>query len=525
FVEPVQSNFLGCCQLKGIELRFYRLDGQKYRPHNQNKSLCINSSHFYPRVAVFAKRLSTFILTDTSMVRDMINTLYLPELREMLADQRSAELAEFCVAVHAGVTADFMAGLESSEVWQVLRHADPVRRSEIFRFIKPETQRAILEFENRAEIAELIDSMVPDDRVDMLDELDDSIVNEILVLVSREERRNILQLREYPENTAGSVMTTDVAKLDEDLTVSEALTELGRQAAELETIYYLYVVDETDHLRGVVSAKQLVTSIVHPNRTLATLMEEDIVKVDALDDQEKVAQIVAKYDLLAIPVVNKQNRMLGIITHDDIIDVFIEEATEDVQRIGAVDPLDETYLKTPLWTLSWKRGVWLTILFVAALLTAFALEHYEDWISKYTWLVMFIPLVISAGGNSGGQSSTLIISSMARGEIDLGDWFKIIRREIAMGLILGALLGGLGFVAGYFTAPSPALASIIPITILLVIMCGTLAGSMLPLFFRRLGLDPAMMSNSFVAGIVDILGILIYMNVARFVYVLLPVTS
>ncbi|MEE2844140.1 MAG: magnesium transporter [Planctomycetota bacterium] len=451
----------------------------------------------------------------------MINTLYLPELREMLHEHRGDELAEFCIAVHAGVTADFMAGLEPSEIWQVLKFAEPTRRCEIFRFLAPDTQSAILEDEDRNEIAELIDTMVPDDRVDMLAELAEDVTNEILALVSQEERRNILRLREYPEDTAGSVMTTDVAKLDEALTVAEALTELGRQASELETIYYLYVVDETDHLRGVVSTKQLVKSIVQPDKTLGDLMEEDIVKVDALDDQEKVAQIVAKYDLLAIPVVNTQNRMLGIITHDDIIDVFIEEATEDVQRIGAVNPLDESYLKTSLLTLSWKRGMWLTILFVAALLTAFALEHYEDWIGKYTWLVMFIPLVISAGGNSGGQSSTLIISSMARGEIVLSDWFKIIKREIAMGLILGSLLGGLGYVAGYFIAPSPTLALIIPITVLLVIMCGTLAGSMLPLFFRRLGLDPAMMSNSFVAGIVDILGIVIYINVAQIIYSIL----
>ena len=443
----------------------------------------------------------------------------------MLDESRHDELAEFCIAVHAGVTADFMEGLEPNEIWQVLKHAEPTRRCEIFRFLVADTQSAILENENRNEIAELIDTMVPDDRVDMLAELAEDVTNEILALVSQEERRNILRLREYPEDTAGSVMTTDVAKLDESLTVSDALTELGRQASELETIYYLYVVDDTDHLRGVVSTKQLVKSIVQPSKTLGQLMEEDIVKVDALDDQEKVAQIVAKYDLLAIPVVNTQNRMLGIITHDDIIDVFIEEATEDVQRIGAVDPLDETYLKTSLFTLSWKRGIWLTILFVAALLTAFALEHYEDWIGKYTWLVMFIPLVISAGGNSGGQSSTLIISSMARGEIALSDWFKIIKREIAMGLILGSLLGGLGYVAGFFTAPSPTLALIIPITVLLVIMCGTLAGSMLPLFFRRLGLDPAMLSNSFVAGIVDILGILIYMNVAQITYSILESSS
>ena len=170
----------------------------------------------------------------------MINTLYLPELREMLYERRADELAEFCIAVHAGVTADFMAALEPSEIWQVLKFAKPTRRCEIFRFLAPDIQSAILEDEDRNEIAELIDTMVPDDRVDMLAELAEEVTNEILALVSQEERRNILRLREYPEDTAGSVMTTDVAKLDEALTVSEALTELGRQASELETIYYLF---------------------------------------------------------------------------------------------------------------------------------------------------------------------------------------------------------------------------------------------------------------------------------------------
>lgn len=320
-------------------------------------------------------------------------------------------------------------------------------------------------------------------------------------------------------------MTTDVAKLEEHLTVSQALAELGHQAEELETIYYLYVVDDKDHLRGVVSAKQLVRSIVQPDKTLEELMEEDVVKVDAFDDQESVAQTVARYDLIAIPVVDRQNRMLGIITHDDVIDVVMEEAQEDVQRIGAVNPLEETYLKTPLLTLSWKRGMWLIILFFAALLTAFALEHYESRIEKHVWLVMFIPLVISAGGNSGGQSSTLIISSMARNEIKLSDWLKVIRREIAMGLILGTLLGLLGWGAGLFLAPKPLYALIIPITILCVVICGTLSGSLLPLFFRRLGLDPALMSNPFVAGIVDILGIIIYMSVAGAFYTTYPLAE
>ncbi|MBM00969.1 MAG: magnesium transporter [Pirellulaceae bacterium] len=455
----------------------------------------------------------------------MINTLYLPELREMLAENRTEEMAEFCTAVHAGVTAEFMEGLTPPEAWRVLQHAEPFRRCEIFGFFSEDKQLQILEREERQEIAQLIEVMSPDDRVDILEEMDQSIVDELLSLLSHEERRNVIRLREYPDSSAGSVMTTDVAKLEEHLTVSQALAELGHQAEELETIYYLYVVDENDHLRGVVSAKQLVRSIVQPDKTLEELMEEDVVKVDAFDDQESVAQIVARYDLLAIPVVDRQNRMLGIITHDDVIDVVMEEAQEDVQRIGAVNPLEETYLKTPLLTLGWKRGMWLIILFFAALLTAFALEHYEARIDQHVWLVMFIPLVISAGGNSGGQSSTLIISSMARGEIQLTDWVKVIRREIAMGLMLGSLLGLLGWVAGLFLAPQPIYAAIIPITIICVVICGTLSGSLLPLFFRRLGLDPALMSNPFVAGIVDILGIIIYMSVAGIFYSLYPMAE
>lgn len=455
----------------------------------------------------------------------MINTLYLPELREMLAENRTEEMAEFCTAVHAGVTAEFMEGLTPPEAWRVLQHAEPFRRCEIFGFFSEDKQLQILEREERQEIAQLIEVMSPDDRVDILEEMDQSIVDELLSLLSHEERRNVIRLREYPDSSAGSVMTTDVAKLEEHLTVSQALAELGHQAEELETIYYLYVVDENDHLRGVVSAKQLVRSIVQPDKTLEELMEEDVVKVDAFDDQESVAQIVARYDLLAIPVVDLQNRMLGIITHDDVIDVVMEEAQEDVQRIGAVNPLEETYLKTPLLTLGWKRGMWLIILFFAALLTAFALEHYEARIDQHVWLVMFIPLVISAGGNSGGQSSTLIISSMARGEIQLTDWVKVIRREIAMGLMLGSLLGLLGWVAGLFLAPQPIYAAIIPITIICVVICGTLSGSLLPLFFRRLGLDPALMSNPFVAGIVDILGIIIYMSVAGIFYSLYPMAE
>jgi len=309
-------------------------------------------------------------------------------------------------------------------------------------------------------------------------------------------------------------MTTEVACLSETLTVRQALEELSRQAERLETIYYIYVVDDTNHLRGVVSGRLLISSIGRPETSLADLMKRDVVTVNVNDDQEQVAQKVAFYNILAVPVIDDGNHMMGIITHDDVIDVVREEAAEDVQRIVAVEPLSESYLRTPLLVLSWKRGFWLLILFFAALSTAFALKMYQSWLDTYAWLVLFIPLIISSGGNSGSQSSTLIISALATKDIELSDWGLIVRREILMGLLLGGIMGSIGFVCALFLAPTMIQALIIPITILCVVLCGTCMGSVLPLMFKRMGLDPAMMSNQFVAGLSDLLGILIYVNVA-----------
>ncbi len=445
----------------------------------------------------------------------MINTLYLPELREMLAEHRDDELREFCNTLyHPLRTAEFMEGLNAHEAWQVLRHADVPQRVEIFGYFHRERQITILEQESRDEVAELIEALAHDDRVDLLQELDQAITDELLPLLPEAERRDILRLRMFPEGTAGSVMTTDAAMLTEHLTVSEALKELSEQAEELETIYYLYVVDNTQHLRGVVSTRQLVSAMGRTATKLSELMETDIVTADASDDQEVVAQKVARYDLLAIPVVDRDRRMLGIITHDDIIDVVREEATEDAHRIAAVNPLEASYLKTRLTTLSWKRGIWLTILFIAALLTALILQNYETALANHAWLVAFIPLVISSGGNTGSQSATLVITAMAIGDVKLTDYLRVIYRELIMGLILGGFLGTIGFLVALVMVQSVQMAVIIPITLILVVVCGALAGSILPLLFKRLGLDPALMSNPFVAGIVDILGIVIYMNVA-----------
>lgn len=488
----------------------------------------------------------------------MINTLLLPEIREMLAENNASELREFCVALHASRTAEFMAGLTNEEISRVFEHTDPETRSDIFSYFDRQKQVDIATGLEREEAAKLVEFLPPDDRVDVLQEIPQDIRSELIALMPPGVRRDILRLDQYPEDTAGAMMTTEVTRFAEAMTVREALDALSENTDDLETIYYLYIVDDENHLRGLVSARQLLAGMRQPQQRLGELMQTDVVAAYVMDDQEEVANKVARMDVLAIPVVDLEHRLVGLITHDDVIDVVREEATEDAHRSAAVEPLDESYLRTSVLTLSWKRGIWLTILFFCALLTAFALEHYESRLQTLYWLVPFIPLIISSGGNTGSQSATLIITALSRGHISVADWSKVVTRELVMGLLLGLGLGILGLLASWFlidteprirdaaelptieistdggaswanatageevqarikqdsTPISQAAFFVVPLTLVLVVIAGTLTGATLPLIFEKLGLDPAMMSNPFVAGIIDILGIVIYMTVA-----------
>jgi len=454
----------------------------------------------------------------------MVNTLYLPELREYLAEGNVAELRDFCDALHPSNAAEFMDGLSADESWAVLRHAELRTREQIFKYLDHDKQIAILEGQDRREIAGLIVELSADDQVDLLREIRPEIVAELLPLLPPDERRNILRLQAYPERTAGAVMTTEYAQLSETLTVREALQELSKQAERLETIYYLYVVDDAGHLRGAVSTRQLVSSIGRGDTRLGDLMQTKLVLASATEDQEEVAHKVAHYNLLAIPVVDNEQRMLGIITHDDVLDVMRQEAVEDVQMIAGITPLDESYLRTPLLTLSWKRGMWLGVLFFTALFTASALKHYELLLAKWSWLIMFIPLIMSSGGNSGNQSATLVIAAMSTGDVTLRDWWRVIRRELVVGVVLGLFLAICGTFVAYFltrreliVGDHPLAITVVPLSLILVVISGSIFGSLLPMLFKRLGLDPALMSNPFVAGISDILAIVIYINVAQLI--------
>jgi magnesium transporter len=444
----------------------------------------------------------------------MINTLYLPELREMLELGDVEGLREFCTALHPARTAEFMEGLTATESWSVLQTADTDTRVAIFGYLDHDKQVEIIESCDPESISTLIADMPADDRVDLLNAVDEEVARNLVSMVPLEQRRDILRLQAYPEGTAGAVMTTEVARLPESLTVRQALEHLSRFGENLETIYYIYIVDDNDHLRGAVSARQLVTHLNKPNMPITELMERNLVIVEATDDQEAVAAKVADYDFLAIPVVDHEQHLVGIITHDDVIDVLQREATEDAYLAGAVGPIEQGYLSIPWFEFTRHRAPWLAILFGGAIMTIFALKSYHEQIDQVAWLVLFLPLIVSCGGNSGSQSATLIIRALTTKEITPSLWWAVVWRELIIGLALGLFLGAIGYVLGCFVAPSYGTALVIPITLILVVTCGTMVGSLLPLLFARLGWDPALMSAPFVTVIVDILGIVVYMNVA-----------
>lgn len=451
----------------------------------------------------------------------MVNTLFLPELREMLAERNAHDLQEFCTALNPARLAEYMEGLTPAEAWQVVQYAELKLREDIFLYFTHERQIEIIESQDRGEVAELLADLPADDRVDLLHDVREEVVEEILPLLPADERREILRLRAYPENSAGAMMTTEMAMIEEELSVRDALVALSREAEHVETIYYIYVVDHDLHLRGVVSARQLVSSLGKPDLKVSDLMETDMIVVNATQTNDEVTRLVERYDLQAIPVVDNQRRLVGIITHDDVLDAVRQEATDDAQQMAGIAPLQDGYLQTGLFELAWKRGIWLAILFIAAAVTATMLDTYEGKLQQWAWLMMFVPMIMSSGGNSGNQSATLIITAMTAGGLGVKDWRRVAVRELCVGLILGSVLATFGVILATVLTFSdkgantqPFWPIVIPLTLVLVVTSGAVSGSMLPLIFKRLGLDPALMSNPFVAGLSDILGIVIYMTVS-----------
>jgi magnesium transporter len=452
----------------------------------------------------------------------VVNTLYLPELREMLAQKDEVGLREFCTAIHPARVAEFMEGLTPEEAWEVLQYAESPLREQIFTYFDTDKQQAILREIPSEEAAQLVANLPPDERVDLLKSLDSDLSSALLARIPSEDRRDILRLTAYPENTAGALMTSAFPKVTGEMTVRQALEALARQAAELETIYYVYVVDDQDHLQGVVAARRLLSAMGKPETPVRQLAETSLITAHVLEDKEEVARKVARFDLLAIPVVDDENRILGIITHDDIIDVVVDEATEDVHRMGGITPFIENVLEAPFFLVWRKRVGWLAALFVAELFTFTALAYFEEAIAAVIALSLFVPLVISTGGNSGSQAATLMTRALALQQVTPRDWARVLRHELLMGLALGVTLGMIGLVRAALTPESVLgnadrwlLALTIGQAVACVCLWGSLVGAMLPLVLRGLGFDPGFASSPFVATFVDCTGIVIYFNIAH----------
>lgn len=365
-------------------------------------------------------------------------------------------------------------------------------------------------------------TMAADDAADCLQAAPESAREELLSYLDPRTRSEVVALLAYAEDEAGGLMNPRYARLRPEMRVDDALAYLRRQALDrVGTLYYAYVLDGSGRLLGVISVRELFAA--GADRTVAEVMRTDVVRVSERVDQEEVGRLLARHDLVAIPVVDTEERMVGIVSVDDVLDVVREEATEDMQRLGGVQPLPDTYLRTSFPRMLWRRGGWLAVLFLGEMLTTSAMGRFQDDIARSVVLALFVPLIISSGGNAGSQATTLVIRAMALGEIGLRHWRRVLSRELAAGASLGVALGAVGLLRvagaqaffGSYGEQAFGLATAVGVSILAVVVWGAVAGAMLPFGLRAIHLDPAAASAPLVATIVDVSGVLIYFSVAR----------
>lgn len=445
----------------------------------------------------------------------MLHQLLLPELREAVEDGDFDSLKSFCEVLHPQIVAEMLYELGDIDLFRRLfKHVDTPNRARLFEYLPDEVQDELADTLPVDEIANLIERMSHDERVDLVRRMDDERQAEVMPLVARAEREDIVRLLNYPEGTAGSVMTTDYASLPADVNVEEAIRRLGREAPDRETIYYVYVVDADRRLIGFVELKDLIRS---PRwKKVSEIMREDVIRISAKLNVEEAAAQIAQYDVLAIPVVDDEGRLVGIITHDDVVDILIEAATEDAHLMGAVQPIRAGYLDSGFVEVVRKRIPWLVVLFGAELIASGVLQRFEHLL-EIVILVFLLPVVIATGGNSGSQAATLVTRALALGDLELRDWWKVALREIVQGVSLGLMIGSLSIVPVWIMSGSDAVVRISPVifcSLIAVITTGSLVGSQLPFLFLRLGMDPAYSSGPFVASMVDVVGIFIYMSIA-----------
>ncbi len=397
------------------------------------------------------------------------------------------------------------------------------RAVNVFRILDFPTQERIIKKLSGPKITELINELPPDDRTSFFAELHGDAVKKMIILMPQEDRKEALTLLGYPEDSVGRMMTPDYVMVNKDYTMAQTMDHIRRYGKDSETIDVIYVVDDKGVLLDDIRIREII--LADPDTRISDLMDNRLIALNAFDPQEEAINVFRMNNRVALPVTDREGVMLGIVTVDDILWVANEEYTEDIQRMGGSEALDEPYLDVSIWQLVRKRAPWLMVLFIGQLFTATVIEHYEVQLATAVVLMTFVPLITSSGGNTGSQASALIIQAMAIGEVTLKDWFNVFKREIVSGAILGLILGGLGIlrIFGWHLFSSiygeywMLISFTVGFSLLGVVLWGSIVGAMLPFVLRRLGADPATSSAPFVATLVDVTGLLIYFSVANMI--------
>jgi magnesium transporter len=449
-----------------------------------------------------------------------VATLLAPDILALLDDSPTAVAAE-TEELHAADLADVAELMPREKVPALLAALPAERAADVLEYLDEELRAEVLEAMSARQAAALVSEMTPDDRADTLEEIEEERAEEILAAIPAEARRETEKLLAYEPDTAGGLMTTEFVSVPASMSTEAALAAVRTiaRSGRREAMYQIYVTDGAGQLVGVLSLRELLAA--PEGSKVGDVAWTEVVTVPVQADREEVARVISNYDLVAVPVIDDGHRVLGVVTVDDVIDAIQEEQTEDIQKLGGMEALDEPYMQIRFWKMIKKRAGWLSILFVSEMLTASAMGHYQDELTKL--LTLFIPLVMSSGGNSGSQATSLIIRALALGEIRVRDWWRVALRELPTGLALGSILCVLGIArilvwqqVGLFDYGQyhVLLAIAVGLALIGIVTFGSMAGSMLPFVLKGFGFDPASASAPFVATLVDVTGLVIYFNVA-----------
>ena len=456
----------------------------------------------------------------------MVGKLLLPEIKSMIDARNFGALREVFREWPPADVAEVILDMDENDQVIIFRVLPAALAADVFEYIGIEEQQKLLRAMAHEQVVAILNEMSPDDRTALLEELPSAAARQLIWLLTPEERRVAQALLGYPEGSVGRLMTPDFIAVKESSTVQQVLDYIREHGQDTETLNVIYVVDERGKLIDDLRVREFLLRPL--TAKVSDFRDKTFVALKVNDSQEEALNIFRKYDRTALPVIDSNDVLVGIVTIDDMLDVAEKEATEDIQKFGGVTALDEPYMRLSLWEMVRKRAPWLVILLLGEMLTASAMAHYEEELAKALVLAVFLPLIIASGGNSGSQASTLMIRAMALGEVHLRDWWSVMRREFQAGLILGILLGVIGAIRvgawsiigkQYFHSEVygphwPLIALTVGVTLIGVVLWGSLSGSMLPFLLRRIGADPAASSAPFVATLVDVTGVVIYFSIA-----------